>query len=200
MDKLILYNGPNSPFGRKTKITAIVQDIKIEEKIVKVEQAEFLDNFNPLRKIPTLVIGNDHTIIDSDNICLYFNQISKKKTLFDPDNYWSIMSTISVANGLMEAVLERRMETIRSTDEQSKTFIQKQEIRALRTINWLEKNWTNYKNNQLSMDQIAVACALEYTKFRYTDLWSNDCKKLNEWLEKFNENSFMRMTIPREAK
>ena len=45
----------------------------------------------------------------------------------------------SVANGLMEAVLERRMETIRSTDEQSKTFIQKQEIRALRTINWLEK-------------------------------------------------------------
>ena len=46
MDKLILYNGPNSPFGRKTKITAIVQDIKIEEKIVKVEQAEFLDNFN----------------------------------------------------------------------------------------------------------------------------------------------------------
>ena len=110
MDKLILYNGPNSPFGRKTKITAIVQDIKIEEKIVKVEHAEFLDNFNPLRKIPTLVIGNDHTIIDSDNICLYFNQISKKKTLFDPDNYWSIMSTISVANGLMEAVLERRME------------------------------------------------------------------------------------------
>ena len=82
MDKLILYNGPNSPFGRKTKITAIVQDIKIEEKIVKVEHAEFLDNFNPLRKIPTLVIGNDHTIIDSDNICLYFNQISKKKTLF----------------------------------------------------------------------------------------------------------------------
>ena len=200
MDKLVLYNGPNSPFGRKTKITAIVQDIKIEEKIVKVEQAEFLDNFNPLRKIPTLVIGNDQTIIDSDNICLYFNQISKKKTLFDPDSYWSIMSTISVANGLMEAVLERRMETIRSTDEQSKTFIQKQEIRALRTINWLEKNWTNYKSNQLSMDQIAIACALEYTKFRYTDVWSNDCKKLSEWLEKFNENSFMKMTIPREAK
>ena len=99
------------------------------------------------------------------------------------------MSTISVANGLMEAVLERRMETIRSTDEQSKTFIQKQEIRALRTINWLEKNWTNYKNNQLSMDQIAVACALEYTKFRYTDLWSNDCKKLNE--EYYSDSIFI---------
>ena len=199
MKKLILYNGPNSPFGRKAKITALVQEIQIEEKIVKVEKSEILDNFNPLRKIPTLVIDNDQTIIDSDNICLYFNQISSKETLFNLENYWSIMSTISVANGLMESVLERRMETIRSSNEQSKSFIKKQETRAIRTIIWLEKNWTNYKNNKLSMDQIAVACALEYTKFRYTDSWSNECKNLENWLEKFNENKFMKTTTPREA-
>ena len=35
-----------------------------------------LDKFNPLRKIPTLVIDNNQTIIDSDNICLYFDEIS----------------------------------------------------------------------------------------------------------------------------
>ena len=39
MKKLTLYNGPNSPFGRKTKITAIIQEIKIEEKIIKVQEA-----------------------------------------------------------------------------------------------------------------------------------------------------------------
>ena len=32
-----------------------------------------------------------------------------KKTLFD-QNYWEIMTIISLANGLMEAGLERRME------------------------------------------------------------------------------------------
>ena len=198
MEKLTLYNGPNSPFGRKAKITAIFHKIQLEEKIIKVQESEFLDNFNPLRKIPTLVINNNQTIIDSDNICLYFDEISSIETLFKKENYWQIMSTISVANGIMESVLERRMELIRPSNEQSKGFINKQEIRTFRTINWLEKNWDNYEK-KISMDQIAVAVALEYTKFRFTDSWSKDCQKLNEWLSDFNSNDFMKLTIPKEA-
>ena len=198
MEKLILYNGPNSPFGRKAKITGIFHKIQLEEKIIKVQESEFLDNFNPLRKIPTLVINNNQTIIDSDNICLYFDEISSIETLFKKENYWQIMSAISVANGIMESVLERRMELIRPSNEQSKGFINKQEIRTFRTINWLEKNWDNYKKT-ISMDQIAIAVALEYTKFRFTDSWSKDCQKLNEWLSDFNSNDFMKLTIPKEA-
>ena len=198
MEKLILYNGPNSPFGRKAKITAIFHKIQLEEKIIKVQESEFLDNFNPLRKIPTLVINNNQTIIDSDNICLYFDEISSIETLFKKENYWQIMSAISVANGIMESVLERRMELIRPSNEQSKGFINKQEIRTFRTINWLEKNWDNYQK-KVSMDQIAIAVALEYTKFRFTDSWSKDCQKLNEWLSDFNSNDFMKLTIPKEA-
>ncbi len=198
MEKLTLYNGPNSPFGRKAKITAIFHKIQLEEKIIKVQESEFLDNFNPLRKIPTLVINNNQTIIDSDNICLYFDEISSIETLFKKENYWQIMSTISVANGIMESVLERRMELIRPSNEQSKGFINKQEIRTFRTINWLEKNWDNYEK-KISMDQIAIAVALEYTKFRFTDSWSKDCQKLNEWLSDFNSNDFMKLTIPKEA-
>ena len=198
MDKLILYNGPNSPFGRKAKITAIFHKIQLEEKIIKVQESEFLDNFNPLRKIPTLVINNNQTIIDSDNICLYFDEISSIETLFKKENYWKIMSTISVANGIMESVLERRMELIRPSNQQSKVFINKQEITTFRTINWLEKNWDNYEK-KISMDQIAIAVALEYTKFRFTDSWSKDCQKLNEWLSDFNSNDFMKLTIPKEA-
>ena len=198
MEKLILYNGPNSPFGRKAKITAIFHKIQLEEKIIKVQESEFLDNFNPLRKIPTLVINNNQTIIDSDNICLYFDEISSIETLFKKENYWKIMSTISVANGIMESVLERRMELIRPSNEQSKGYINKQEMRTFRTINWLEKNWDNYEK-KISMDQIAIAVALEYTKFRFTDSWSKDCQKLNEWLSDFNSNDFMKLTIPKEA-
>ena len=199
MKKLTLYNGPNSPFGRKTKITAIILEIPIEEKIIKVQEADFIDNFNPLRKIPTLVIDNDQTIIDSDNICLYFDKISNKETIYGSENYWKTMSIISIANGLMEAVLERKTELIRLSNEQSKSFIDKQEIRVFRTINWLEKNWNNFEKNKISIDQISVACALEYTKFRFTDTWTNNCKNLNIWLEEFNKNSFMQLTIPKDA-
>ena len=195
-NKLILYNGPTSPFGRKVKIVSIVQKIDLEEKIINVYEADFLDKSNPLRKIPTLLINN-LSIIDSDNICLYFDSITKKKSLFPKDRYWQIMSLTSLANGLMEAVLERFMEIARPDNEQSKKFINKLEIRALRTINWLENNWDNYNEKDLTMDQIAIACALDYTSFRFTKKWKDEYSNLNKWLNIFLKNKFMKSTLPK---
>ena len=196
--QIILYNGPNSPFGRKTKVTAIVQEVKIEEKIIDVYKADFLDKYNPLRKIPTLTV-NQLSITDSDNICFYLDSVSKKQTLFPKKNYWVIMNITSIANGLMESVLERRMETIRPENEKSNNFINKQETRIKRTINWLENNWNNYNENYLTMDQIAVGCALDYTIFRFNENWKTENKKLNKWFSEFNEKDFMKSTIPQQS-
>ena len=132
-EKITLYNGPNSPFGRKTKVTSLIHEIKLDEKIINVYEADFLDKHNPIRKIPTLVV-NGLCIIDSDNICLYLDSISKKNTLFPKENYWEIMSKTSIANGLMEAVLEMRMETIRPDNEKSVNFIKKQEQEQLEQV------------------------------------------------------------------
>ena len=84
---LILYNGPTSPFGRKTKITSLVHEIELQEKIINVYESDFLDTYNPSRKIPTLT-GDNFTIIDSDNICLYFDFISNKKSIYPQNEYW----------------------------------------------------------------------------------------------------------------
>ena len=199
INKIILFNGPNSPFGRKTKITSLVQSITLEEKIIKVQEADFLDKHNPLRKIPTLLV-DDLTIIDSDNICIYLDSISNKKTLFPKNEYFKVVSMVSVANGLMESVLERRMELIRPTNEQSNSFINKQEIRIARTIKWLENNWKNYDDSYLTMDQIAVACSLEYTNFRLNNQWGKDSPNLIKWLNTFKQKDFMKSTVPFEAK
>ena len=97
----------------------------------------------------------------------------------------------------MEAVLERFMEISRPDHEQSKKFIYKLETRALRTINWLENNWHNYNDEHLTMDQIAVACALDYTSFRFTNKWKNDQSNLVKWLKNFLKNDFMESTLPK---
>ena len=196
-DQIILYNGPNSPFGRKTKVTSLVHEIKLKEEIINVYEADFLDKHNPIRKIPTLVV-NKLAIIDSDNICLYLDTISKKNTLFPKKKYWEIMSMTSIANGLMESVLERRMEMIRPDSEKSNNFINKQEVRITRTISWLENNWNNYDDSYLTMDQIAIACALDYTIYRFNDKWRTHNTKLNKWFGNFLEKDFMKSTLPRE--
>ena len=195
-EQIILYNGPNSPFGRKTKITSLVQEINLEEKIINVYESDFLDKHNPLRKIPTLIVDN-LTIMDSDNICLYFESITKKNSLFPKENYWRVMANTSVANGLMETILDRFMEISRSEEERSIKFIEKLETRAFRTINWLEKNLNNFHDKKLSIDKIAIACALEYTTFRYTNDWQKENKGLNIWLTNFQKNDFMQLTKPK---
>ena len=68
-EQIILYNGPNSPFGRKTKVTSLVQEINLEEKIINVYEADFLDKRNPIRKIPTLVV-NDQEGIDPGTVAV----------------------------------------------------------------------------------------------------------------------------------
>ena len=193
---LILYNGPTSPFGRKTKIISLIQEIKLEEKIINVYQSDFLDKNNPSRKIPTL-IGNNFTIIDSDNICLYFDSISNKKTIFPQNEYWQIMTNTSIANDLMDTILSRFMEISRKDHEKSEENIKKLEIRALRIINWLEKNINFFHNEKLTMDKIAIACALEYTMFRFTNNWQKNNNNLDLWLKNIKKNSFMKLTEPK---
>ena len=107
---------------------------------------------------------------------------------------------VSIANGLMESVLQRQMEIIRPNNEQSKNFINKQEIRIKRTIKWLEDNWKNYNEDYLTMDQITIACSLEYTNFRYNNQWEKNSPHLINWLNNFRTKDFMKSTIPVEVK
>mgnify|MGYP003313073343 CR=1 FL=1 len=200
MKKLILYNGPNSPFWRKTKITAIILEIPIEEKIIKIQEAEFIDNFNPLRKIPTLVIDDKQTIMDSDNICLYFDSISKRKSIYPNERYWECMTMISISNGIMENAVSRYIETSAiPEDEQRAKSIERYEKKILRSIQWIENKFDEFVSDHLTMDQISVACALDYTSLRLNSNWGENNPKLKTWLERLTENNFMKSTLPGES-
>ena len=54
-EDIILYNGPTSPFGRKCKIAALLLEIEHKEEKINIYKSRFLDEFNPLRQVPTPV-------------------------------------------------------------------------------------------------------------------------------------------------
>ena len=198
-EEIILYNGPTSPFGRKCKIAALLLDINHKEEKINIYKSQFLDEFNPLRQVPTLLI-NKTMISDSDNICLYFDSISQKNSLYPKQRYWDCMTMISVANGIMENAVSRFIEiSAIPENEQRPKAISRYEKKILRSIEWIEKKFDNFISNDLTMDQISVACALDYTSFRFTKDWSLSNPKLSKWLEKITENEFMKLTLPGES-
>ena len=198
-EDIILYNGPTSPFGRKCKIAALLLDINHKEEKINIYKSQFLDEFNPLRQVPTLIV-NKTMISDSDNICLYFDSISQKNSLYPKQRYWDCMAMISVANGIMENAVSRFIEiSAIPENEQRPKAISRYEKKILRSIEWIEKKFDNFIGNDLTMDQISVACALDYTSFRFTKDWSLSNPKLSKWLEKITENEFMKLTLPGES-
>ena len=198
-EDIILYNGPTSPFGRKCKIAALLLEIEHKEEKINIYKSRFLDEFNPLRQVPTLLV-NKTTISDSDNICLYFDSISNKKSLYPKKRYWECMTMISVANGIMENAVNRFIEmSAIPENEQRPIAISRYEKKILRSIEWIENKFEEFTSDELTMDQISVACALDYTTFRYTKDWSINCPNLNQWLERITELDFMKSTLPGES-
>ena len=182
-EDLILYNGPTSPFGRKCKIVTLILEIPHQEEKINIYKSRFLDEHNPLRQVPTLISGNK-AIVDSDNICLYLDSISNKKSLFPKDRYWDCMTMISVTNGIMDNAVQRFIEmSAMSPKEQRVKAIERFEKKILRSIDWIEKKYDEFVVEEITMDQIAVACALDYTSFRFSNEWKLKNAKLKNWLE-----------------
>jgi glutathione S-transferase len=197
---LILYNGPTSPFGRMVRVVAHELGVAIDERVIDVYTAEFLDAINPLRQIPTLVTEAGEPIYDSRVICRYFDTLSGKARLIPSASQWEIETRWALAIGVMEAGLQRRMEIVRPDNEKSRSAIAKLEIRIDRGIAQLEREADALRDEAVRMDSIATAVALEYTDFRYGTAWRSRCPRLGSWLEDFAVRPSMTQTRPQDPK
>lgn len=195
----IFYSGPTSPFGRMARVVSLELDCPVEERVIDVYSAEFLDALNPLRQIPTLVTVSGAPIYDSRVICRYFDATSNKPSLLPPERLWEIETRWALAIGVMEAGLQRRMEAKRPEEERRPATIAKLETRINRALFQLEREREAFRDAGVRMDSIATAVALEYTDFRYTTGWRQRCPGLTAWLEGFACRPSMIQTRPNDV-
>ncbi len=178
-----LYNDATSPFGRKILVAAVERAIPLDEVIIDVYSPGPLDAHNPLRQIPTLVTDAGEALFDSDVILLYLDSVHDGAPLVPDDECWTVLTRTALGNGLIEAVLTRILEIKRPDGEQSPGFIAKMEERIARSIARLEEIAGALSSDVLRADDITIACALEYTDFRYSEDWRSECPTLARWLE-----------------
>jgi glutathione S-transferase len=192
-----LYNGPTSPFGRKVSVLYRELGLTVDEVEIEVYQAEFLDALNPLRQIPTLELPSGQAIFDSTVISLYFMELANRPDLLPEADKWQVSTTCSLCDGLMEAVLARRMEILRPAAERSANTLEKLEGRIGRVVGSLAASLDRFSGDQLRLDRIAAACALEYTSFRFGAEWKDQHPSLAAWCEAFTARPSFLATAPR---
>ena len=197
MPRLVLYGGPTSPFARMARVLGEELEVPFRYEVIDVYNAEFLDRFNPLRLIPTLVLDGETAIFDSRTIFSYFDRVSTKPSIL-PETDDAHSTRVSLLLGVTEACLHYRMEIIRPNGERSEPVIAKQIARINRCLDHLESIADEITNGPLRLEKIVAGCALEYIDYRYNTSWRTRCPRLDAWAKEFSRRTSMQNSRPDE--
>lgn len=194
-NELVLYGGPNSPYARMARVVGTELGLAFDYRIIDVYTAEFLDIFNPLRQIPTLVVNGWQAIYDSRTIFAFF-AISADRVDFLHAEDMAATTRGALAMGLTDTCLAHRMESIRPDGERSADAMARLARKLERGLAHLEGMAAEIDAGPLRLEQVIAASMLDYVDYRYGRDWRDYCPELARWQAAFAARDSMKESRP----
>ena len=170
-----LYASPTSPYARKVRIALAEKKIECE----LIETSPWNDDspvaqFNPLGKVPVLVLDDGTALYDSRVIVEYLDTVSPVSRLIpEPSRQRiAVRRWEALADGICDAAIAVRQETLRSAKQQNREWIDRHRDKVILGTRALsaelgEEAWCN--GDGYSLADIATGCALSYLDLRFSD-------------------------------
>jgi glutathione S-transferase len=197
--RMRLHTTITSPYSRKVWVAAHEVGLagRIERIATNPHHDEYLRDDNPLCRVPTLLLADGEALFDSPVICEYLDSLHDGPKLIPPTGpaRWQTLRLQAIGDGILDANVSRRNETIRPVEEQSSDWIERQCKAVAAACLWLERRIDLLNSTPVTIGHIAVACALGYFAVRFpSDTWDRDCPRLADWHLRFEERPAMRVT------
>ena len=198
-----LISSLTSPFGRKAR--AVLLEKKLSFQLV-VENPWLPDSpvagFNPLGKVPVLVLEDGVSVFDSRVIVEYLDHLTPVAHLIpaEPRNRMTVRGIEALADGVTEAGVLIFMERKRSTEQQSADWLTLQEKTVFRGLEALsealgENPW--FLGNSMTLADVACGCTLGYLEFRFPEIdWRNAHPNLAKLYDKLMTRASFKETVP----
>jgi glutathione S-transferase len=195
----LLYQ-THSPFARKVLVFAHEVGLAPRIEVVHHETSPTLRNEqvvaeNPLGKVPVLLRPGQPSIIDSDVICAYLDTLHEGRRLIPPDGEarWQALRVQAVAQGLGEAGIAARWETVRRPEALRYPPLRDGYIaKLIASYDWLEQELD--VDSPIHVGHIAVATTLSWLEFRELPTFREKRPRLADWFGAFESRSSMRAT------
>jgi glutathione S-transferase len=196
-----------SPYVRKVRIVLAEKKIEADFVLENVWAPETtIGHTNPLGKIPCLVMDDGSAVFDSRVIVEYVDTLSPVGKLIPTDgrDRAAVKTWEALADGVLDAGILARLEaTWRPAEQQSPAWIERQMSKidsALRSMS-IGLGESNYcHNNQFSLADIAVGCALGYLDFRFPSLdWRTPFPNLERLYQGLMQRQSFKDTVPPAA-
>jgi glutathione S-transferase len=96
-----------------------------------------------------------------------------------------VLRLAALADGVMDAVVARLLETRKLPAQQTADFIRNQEAKIARSLDYAERqlgsgSW--FVADRFGLADLAMGVALEYIDFRYAHDWRSGHPRLSQWL------------------
>ena len=194
-----LAYSPASPYVRKVTACAIARGVndKIERWKVGTTDPALLE-FNPLSKVPTLIIDDGTRLYDSPVICEYLDSVGSAPRLFPAAGpaRWKAICQQALGDGILDATQPRRREIALPLDDGRKAYIELQQGKVKRALAELEKE-AGSLGDLKTIGEITIGCALGYLDFRYAnEPWRPGHPKLEAWYAKVVKLPPLAETMP----
>jgi len=196
-----------SPYVRKVRIVLAEKKIEADFVLENVWAAETtIGQTNPLGKIPCLVMDDGSAVFDSRVIAEYVDTLSPVGKLIPADGREraTVKTWEALADGVLDAGILARLEaTWRPAEQQSPAWIARQMSKidvALKSMS-IGLGESNYcHNNQFSLADVAVGCALGYLDFRFPSLdWRTPYPNLDQLHQLLMQRQSFQDTAPPAA-
>jgi len=203
---LRLISAPTSPYARKVRIVMAEKRIECQVDNEDVwSAATRIQSFNPLGKVPCLILEDGTAVYDSRVIVEFLDTLTPVARLIPAGGRErvEVRTWEALADGLLDAAVLLRLErTQRTPAQQSGAWVARQEAKVGAAIEAMarglgERTW--YVGNGCSLADIAVGCALAYLDFRFPEsAWRADHPALARHVDKLGaRQSFIDTAPPR---
>ena len=167
-----LYNAAFSPFGRKVVLYANLLGIKTitEERIDIFNPPPGYEKINPLFKLPALQLGMNDVIYDSPLICQYLEEVCSERHILplQGQKRWFQLRLQALADGVMDAAILRRLESVRAKVHFDEKFDQRQNQKIIHGLKDLNDAVSHFSDDwqKFGIGELAALCAKGYLDFR----------------------------------
>jgi glutathione S-transferase len=178
---MILIGQYDSPFVRRVAIALRLYGLTFEHRPWSTfGEGDKIAPYNPLRRVPTLVLDNGEALIESTAILDYLDElVGPEKVMIaetGPDRRRGLR-ICALATGLGDKAVSLLYERVLRKDHQSKIWVERCEAQIGGVLDVLEKERAAIPSpywfgQRIGHADIAVACVLRFTGEAHPGLFS----------------------------
>lgn len=199
-----LIGSLTSPYVRKVRVVMAEKKLECQLELEDVWSPDTqIQTFNPLGKVPCLVMEDNGALFDSRVIVEYLDTLSPYNRLIPQAGREraAVRCWEALADGVLDAAVTVFKERQRPAEQVSQAWIDRQLGKINASLHAMSEGLGDQafcRGTAISLADIAVGCALAYLNFRFTEIqWQDKYPNLALLHEKMaSRHSFIETQPP----